>query len=108
VTETVCAPPHVDVAIAEQIVHKDYVPNSDNQHHDIALLRLVRDVKYTQFISPICLPGSSLRDINLVGHRMTLAGKLRFMTHMLLGLISKSLIRLGKNRDCSKQPEKVL
>lgn len=54
--ERVCNDPYVDVAIEKIIVHENYIPDSRTQYHDIALLRLQRDVKFTDYIVPICLP----------------------------------------------------
>lgn len=42
-----CALPAVDVPVEQQIAHEDYDPFDTNQYNDIALLRLIRDVKYT-------------------------------------------------------------
>lgn len=73
--EQVCNEPIVDVPVVEKIVHEDYVPNSKNQHHDIALLRLSRYVKYTDFARPICLPVDSvLRNSNENGKKFVVAG----------------------------------
>ncbi|KAJ8673962.1 hypothetical protein QAD02_005224 [Eretmocerus hayati] len=51
-----CADDPISVGIEEQIVHESYDSNAADQHSDIALLRLNRDVEFTSFISPICLP----------------------------------------------------
>lgn len=51
-----CADRPLDVPIVEKIAHEDYDPEDPNQYHDIALLRLFREVPYTDFIKPICLP----------------------------------------------------
>lgn len=73
--ERVCSDPHVDISVEEQIVHEDYLPNSKNQHNDIALLRLSRNVRYTEFIRPVCLPWeSSLKILDLSGTAMEVAG----------------------------------
>nr|UEC95038.1 spatzle processing enzyme [Tenebrio molitor] len=39
-----CAPPPVNIAVQETIVHESYNPDDINQYHDIALLRLRRNV----------------------------------------------------------------
>ncbi|XP_058790034.1 CLIP domain-containing serine protease HP8 [Phymastichus coffea] len=54
-----CADPPVVVGIEQQIVHEDYNPHNGDQRYDIALLRLSRDVSFTSFIKPICLPRTS-------------------------------------------------
>lgn len=61
-----CADDPVTVGVEETIVHEDYGPNSLHQRYDIALLRLSRDVFFTDYIKPICLPGSSKLSSTLV------------------------------------------
>ncbi|KAF0292076.1 Phenoloxidase-activating factor 3 [Amphibalanus amphitrite] len=54
---SVCADPHQDVAIASIKTHPGYGGLFRNAHaDDIALVRLVRSVQFTEFIRPICLP----------------------------------------------------
>lgn len=73
--EIVCSDPSVDISIEEKIVHESYDANNKNQHNDIALLRLSRPVKYTNFIKPICLPVDiALKNKNLSGMTMDVAG----------------------------------
>ena len=56
----VCAHPHLDVGIEKIHVHPDYSPNIGNEgpfhYNDIALIRLNRNIHFTDFIRPICLP----------------------------------------------------
>ncbi|KAK0182004.1 hypothetical protein PV327_000179 [Microctonus hyperodae] len=54
----ICAPPPVSIGVDEQIAHENYHPASRDQKNDIALLRLSRDVTFTAFIKPICLPNN--------------------------------------------------
>ena len=73
--ELICSDPHVDVPVEKKIVHENYQPSSKHQHHDIALLRLTRNVPYTEFIKPICLPvDSQIRRNDLSGNSLTVAG----------------------------------
>lgn len=75
VNEHVCNDPPVDIAVEEKIVHESYEANSKNQHHDIALLRLTKNVQYTDFIRPICLPvDSSVKTKDLSGVTLDVAG----------------------------------
>ncbi|XP_031634378.1 serine protease easter-like [Contarinia nasturtii] len=53
---SICAPPVEDIQVVQQIIHENYMPNSREHPNDIALLRLGREVTYTSFIKPICLP----------------------------------------------------
>lgn len=74
-TGPVCSDPYVDVSVEEKIVHEDYEPNSKNQHHDIALLRLSRNVQYTDYIRPVCLPlDSAVRSLTLGKTALEVAG----------------------------------
>lgn len=73
--ELICNEPHVDVPVEEIIVHESYDAPSKNQHHDIALLRLSRNVQYTEFIKPICLPvESAAKNLALNGLALEVAG----------------------------------
>ena len=73
--EHVCNAPYVDIPVAQAISHEGYDPNSKNQYNDIALLKLERDVKFTKWIKPICLPlASNLRNADYTGHSLDVAG----------------------------------
>jgi secreted trypsin-like serine protease len=75
VNEQVCNNPHVDVSVEQKIVHESYEPNSKNQHHDIALLRLTKNVQYSDFIKPICLPvDTAVKSLNLADSSLEVAG----------------------------------
>uniref|UniRef100_T1H1Z7 Peptidase S1 domain-containing protein n=1 Tax=Megaselia scalaris TaxID=36166 RepID=T1H1Z7_MEGSC len=54
--QKVCADPCVDVGIEKSTIHKDFGNGRNNLYNDIALIRLAENVRYTRFISPICLP----------------------------------------------------
>jgi hypothetical protein len=53
-----CADPPIDFGVANKIIHPMYTVNSQNHHHDIAIIKLDRAAPYTDFIRPICLPHS--------------------------------------------------
>lgn len=66
--ERVCNDVYIEVPVTESIVHENYVPESRHQQHDIALLRMQRQIQYTDFIKPICLPTeTSLRSLDFTG-----------------------------------------
>lgn len=70
-----CSDPPIDVAIEEKIPHPKYNPQSRNQHHDIALLRLQRTVQFTDFVIPICLPRfENLQNTKLESVSLDVAG----------------------------------
>lgn len=48
------------ILIEEQIAHEEFETDDINHYHDIALLRLVKDVDYNDFIKPICLPKTEI------------------------------------------------
>lgn len=73
--KTTCAPMHIDIEIEKRILHESYVPNSIDQMHDIALLRLKQLVSFTEYVKPICLPvGDAVRNNNFEGYAMDVAG----------------------------------
>ncbi|BFG06532.1 serine protease grass-like [Drosophila madeirensis] len=53
-SEVRCQPPHVDVGIEKVIRHEGY--SKYTQNNDIALIKLSREVLFTDHIAPICLP----------------------------------------------------
>ncbi|XP_045461321.1 CLIP domain-containing serine protease 2-like [Harmonia axyridis] len=72
---TECSDPTVNVPVEERIAHEKYDPTDLNQYHDIALLRLIRDVQYTNYIKPICLPlAEEEKSKTYNGNRLTVAG----------------------------------
>ncbi|KAJ3647417.1 hypothetical protein Zmor_019296 [Zophobas morio] len=70
-----CAPPPVNIPVAERIAHENYDPNDINQYHDIALLRLKREAKFSDYIKPICLPTTSEElTKTYIGQKLFVAG----------------------------------
>ncbi|XP_031333000.1 phenoloxidase-activating factor 1-like [Photinus pyralis] len=67
----VCADPVIDLKIVSQIPHPFFSLRSGN--NDIALLKLEKKVKFTDFIRPICLPPPEL-PIPKEGAMMDIAG----------------------------------
>lgn len=65
----ICADDPVTIGIEEKIAHENYRPTARDQRYDIALLRLDRDVTFTNYIKPICLPPSSA-----IGKKVFVAG----------------------------------
>lgn len=70
-----CADPVIDNNVIAIIVHPSYRKGSTNKYNDIALLQMAKKVKFTAFVSPICLPlDPSLRTLNFTGHTFDVAG----------------------------------
>lgn len=69
-----CADPVVDAGIEKIIVHPQYNNASRDKHHDIALIRLNQNVKYSKFIKPICLPVDGLSSGLITGNKLHVAG----------------------------------
>ncbi|XP_076657394.1 serine protease ea-like [Halictus rubicundus] len=65
----ICADEHISVTVEETIVHENYQPTSRNQTYDIALIRLSRDVPFTNYVKPICLPSNES-----IGQKLVVAG----------------------------------
>ncbi|CAK1550568.1 unnamed protein product [Leptosia nina] len=70
-----CNLPPVNVPIEKTIVHEGYNAKDGHQQNDIALIRLARNVQFTEFVKPICLPvEENLRKQKYTGWDMTVAG----------------------------------
>ncbi|XP_058795516.1 CLIP domain-containing serine protease HP8-like [Phymastichus coffea] len=92
-----CSDPPVTIRIEEQIVHEDYAPYSAHQRYDIALLRLSRDMPYTDYIRPICLPDNSN-----VASKLTAAGWGRTELRSGSDIKLKVALPLVDFRQCSR------
>ncbi|XP_039449069.1 CLIP domain-containing serine protease B4-like [Culex pipiens pallens] len=70
-----CANVPVEVGIEKVILHEEYDANKKREYNDIALIRLNRDVGFSTYINPICLPlEDSVRQMNHTGMKVTAAG----------------------------------
>uniref|UniRef100_A0A1Y1NHS8 CLIP domain-containing serine protease n=1 Tax=Photinus pyralis TaxID=7054 RepID=A0A1Y1NHS8_PHOPY len=67
-----CADPPENIAVFEIIPHEMYDPTNKHRYHDIAILKLVRPVHFTDYILPICFPPT--HDSTYAGLNMTVAG----------------------------------
>ncbi|KAH8247130.1 hypothetical protein KR032_010672 [Drosophila birchii] len=69
-----CSPEAQRLGFEEIRVHEKYSAKSINQLHDIGLIRLERNVRYTDNIRPICLPSSVGPEMRRAGMSFTVAG----------------------------------
>lgn len=70
--DDICAPKPQDIPVSELIPHERFQPGSQTQQDDIALLRLERPAKLTDYVRPICLPfGTEAKNRNYDGHPLS-------------------------------------
>ncbi|XP_044265437.1 uncharacterized protein LOC123011852 [Tribolium madens] len=70
---TTCAPSHVDFTIQEVAVHKQY--NTENIQNDIALIKVRGQIRFTEYVKPICLPFEKHLELkDLVTQKLTISG----------------------------------
>ncbi|XP_024938860.1 uncharacterized protein LOC107265735 [Cephus cinctus] len=93
----VCADDPISIGIEEQIAHEGYKPASRDQRNDIALLRLSRDVTFTDFIKPICLPTNSS-----FGQKLFVAGWGKTESRSESNVKLKVSIPIVENSECSR------
>lgn len=74
VDEVVCSTKPIDVLVESAIAHPEY--DNESRENDIALIRLAKDVEFTKFVRPICLPLTAEdKKIDLSGRNLTVVGK---------------------------------
>ncbi|XP_055906475.1 serine protease 7-like [Eupeodes corollae] len=71
---TDCADPVLDVYAEDIIVHPNYNEKSLHRHNDIALIRLKDDIRFTSFVSPVCMPWVLKLNRSEVGKNLVAAG----------------------------------
>ncbi|XP_052836754.1 serine protease 7-like [Drosophila gunungcola] len=69
-----CAPEVQRLGFAEIRAHERYSEQSKNQVHDIGLIRLERNVRYSDNVRPICLPSAVGPEVRQAGQQFTVAG----------------------------------
>ncbi|KAF2898008.1 hypothetical protein ILUMI_08173 [Ignelater luminosus] len=99
-----CSDNPVDVEVEERIMHKLYDPNNEqNVHDDIALIRLKKEIAYTNFIKPICLPLSSeLKHATFTGEKVSVAGWGKVENGEPSDIKLKVEVPIVSNEDCVK------
>ncbi|XP_058453523.1 CLIP domain-containing serine protease B10-like [Malaya genurostris] len=71
--EVTCSDPPQNIGFEEVIVHPRYSKVDQNQHHDIALVRLDRDATLSKYVTPICLPEAGFSPTK-AGQNVTITG----------------------------------
>lgn len=97
----ICAPSHIDVPISQQIIHENF---NQNNHNDIALLKLDQEVKFSKFIRPICLPMSQNFNTDNLNFIVTGFGKTESGQSAQIKL--KTNVGGFKNSDCQNTYER--
>ncbi|XP_026479347.1 CLIP domain-containing serine protease 2-like [Ctenocephalides felis] len=97
-----CADPPQDFGVEKIIPHDAYRPDTSDQHNDIALLRLDRNVVFSDFIQPLCLPlPEYFPKLNLEpGRPFVVAGWGRTELGIPSPVKLKLKVPLVKNEDC--------
>ncbi|XP_049287587.1 uncharacterized protein LOC125766049 [Anopheles funestus] len=101
-----CADPPQNFGIEEQIIHPGYEKNGPFQHHDIALIRLDRDVIMNNYVSPVCLPPDNFTptspDLNVTAVGFGHTGRQRHS-----GIKKKVQFPVFAQEECDKKWQKI-
>ncbi|XP_064550405.1 melanization protease 1 [Drosophila montana] len=102
--KTDCNDPYVDVGVSEIIPHPQYPGNARDQLHDIALLRLIRQITFTDFISPVCLPiKPEHQNTIFLGRKMVVAGWGRTETNSTSNVKKKAELESVATAECNRR-----
>ncbi|KAK9869223.1 hypothetical protein WA026_002974 [Henosepilachna vigintioctopunctata] len=94
--------PPIDVQVQERIAHENYDPEDPDQKHDIALLRLRKEVEYTDYIKPICLPLlESERQKTYSGANLTVSGWGQTENRSSSNVKLKLVVPVKSNANCN-------
>ncbi|KAJ8958744.1 hypothetical protein NQ318_016472 [Aromia moschata] len=105
---TECSDPPVNVPVEERIAHEQYQPEDLNQYHDLAILRLSRDVKFTKYIKPICLQQSTQeRSKQYTGKNLVVAGWGKTETRSESNIKLKLEVPVKTNDECASTYKKA-
>lgn len=96
-----CADPYIDMAIDKLIVHEDYNNQPQTHWDDIALIRFDRDVTFSTFIRPICLPlDDEVRSSNTTGLSVTEVGWSRTVDKRFSDTKRRSYLEILDRSEC--------
>ncbi|XP_017151749.1 CLIP domain-containing serine protease 2-like [Drosophila miranda] len=96
-----CAPPPESYTILELAIHPQY--DRIRHDHDIALAKLDRNVRFGDFVQPICLPPDHEVEGNHIGQRLEMVGFLRTTRTGGSWRLKRQVHTLGSNY-CSSHP----
>lgn len=98
----ICAARAVDVPVERDIAYPEYNKRDPNHYNDIALLRLSRDVEFTEWIQPICVPVSNEQKTkSYVGKKLWVAGWGKTETRSESDVKLKLAVPVVSRADCS-------
>ncbi|CAD7084976.1 unnamed protein product [Hermetia illucens] len=97
-----CNDSPLDVTIEEFISHENYDPQLNDKYNDIALLRLSRNITFTDWVNPICLPlAESLQSRNFEGISLEVAGWGRTESAKKSDVKLKAFVRGVNSNNCN-------
>ncbi|XP_034487203.1 serine protease 7 [Drosophila innubila] len=99
----VCNKPVIEIDIEESIVHPQYDANSNDRHHDIALLRLSKPVELSAFLQPVCLPLASVRSVINPNEELVVSGWGRTLTSRQSNIKQRLEIPVADQDYCKKK-----
>ncbi|KAK3909564.1 Serine protease easter [Frankliniella fusca] len=100
--EQICADRAIDIPVERDIAYPEYNKRDPNHYHDIALVRLSRDVDFTEWIQPICVPVSQEQKTkSYVGKKLWVAGWGKTETKSESDVKLKLAVPVVSRSDCA-------
>lgn len=100
IDEHVCNNPYFDVGIEALDIHERYLPQSRNQHNDIAVIRMSQRVNFNDFIRPICIDPEPQG--SLIGQSVVVAGFGKTETVLSSNIKQKVTLDIVENERCNQ------
>ncbi|XP_064471686.1 venom protease-like [Ornithodoros turicata] len=92
--------PAVTIPIDRLVIHPQY-RQSKKYDYDMALVRLSRDIRYTPYAQPACLPGSSLEHTDGINVTIVGWGQLSETSGKTPHVPHKASVTVFKNEQCN-------
>ena len=99
--ENICSSAALRVGIDQIIPHENYKDKSTNKENDIGLVRLDRNIRYSNSIKPICLPSVLTTDSR--SSQFTVAGWGRTLSNQKSPIKQKLAMTLVDQQKCVKK-----